>query len=575
MSFRKGRPEAAASADRPRAARTDETPRSIYDILSIAVIAVLGVLVCATFRDYGITTDEYVQQVYGEKLWDFFLSGFRDRSAFTFDNLYLYGGLFDMVAVPLQALSPFEPYETRHLLSGLTGVAGVFVVWRLGRLLAGPRSGFLAAALLGLCASWYGAMFNNTKDIPFAVAMTSMLYLGCRMLPDLPRPPWPIVVAFGIALGLALGLRVGALLGLFCLLAAAAVQIAAASRGSGWRSALRGGLIFVGRLLPAFGMAYGLMALFWPWSVLSLLNPLHAISGLTQFTFRTELGNEYFPANQLPALYLPMYIAIKLPEVVLVGCLATLAAVNVRIFRRGRSVSGSSQGGEGQVGAAWRPGGWSQALLLALWVVVPIAYFVIGRPSLYNGMRHFFFVVPPLCVVAAVGLDRLLFWTTAWRRSAGVVTAGLLLLAAADEVATIRSLHPHQYIYYNALVRGPGGAFRRYEMDYWSNFLPEALALLERRLRSEQNGRMPTRRYTVGLCTREEILAEYAPPFLTAIKDWKRADFIITTTNTDCDLFASGRTIIEVSRDGAVLGVVKDRRPGMTAQGTTTAAPIR
>jgi hypothetical protein len=52
-------------------------------------------------------------------------------------------------------------------------------------------------------------------------------------------------------------------------------------------------------------------------------------------------------------------------------------------------------------------------------------------------------------------------------------------------------------------------------------------------------------------------------------------DEIITTTNTDCDTYASGRTVIEIAREGAVLGLVKDRRPGTTALGNLKQPTIR
>lgn len=185
----------------------DPTDDRFWDRLSFVLFVVLAGLVALTFQDYGISTDEYVQQVYGEKLWAFYLSGFGDRSAFRFDNLYLYGGLFDMVAVALQHVLPFGAYDTRHLLCGFVGVLGIVGTWRLARQIGGPRVGFIAAASLALTASWYGAMFNNTKDIPFAVGMTWLLYLTCLIVDRLPRPLLGHIVAFGIVAGMTLGQR--------------------------------------------------------------------------------------------------------------------------------------------------------------------------------------------------------------------------------------------------------------------------------------------------------------------------------------------------------------------------------
>src|SRR4051812_11031193 len=70
------------------------------------VFLALAVLVIATFRDYGISWDEEVQNNYGDKLLRFYASGFRDRSAMHYLNLFYYGGFFDLVAAIVNLVSP-------------------------------------------------------------------------------------------------------------------------------------------------------------------------------------------------------------------------------------------------------------------------------------------------------------------------------------------------------------------------------------------------------------------------------------------------------------------------------------
>ena len=70
-------------------------------ILAAALFAALGLSVVLTFRDYGISWDEGVQNTYGVKLLSFYSSGFRDRSAMAYLNLFYYGGFFDIVAALL------------------------------------------------------------------------------------------------------------------------------------------------------------------------------------------------------------------------------------------------------------------------------------------------------------------------------------------------------------------------------------------------------------------------------------------------------------------------------------------
>jgi hypothetical protein len=67
------------------------------DAATIVLIAALVVMALCTFRDYAISNDEGVQYRYGELIIAYYTSGFADQSVFHFQNLYLYGGLFDIV----------------------------------------------------------------------------------------------------------------------------------------------------------------------------------------------------------------------------------------------------------------------------------------------------------------------------------------------------------------------------------------------------------------------------------------------------------------------------------------------
>ena len=141
-----------------------------------------------TFRDYGVTWDEPGLRTYGRMLVDWYASGFTDGRAFEFANLRYYGGAFDIVATLLEPLAPFDPYAARHLLGGLIGVAGLLLTWRLARQLGGPRAGLIALGLLATLPGWWGHMFFNSKDVPFAVGMLAAVAAWIRILDEWPRP---------------------------------------------------------------------------------------------------------------------------------------------------------------------------------------------------------------------------------------------------------------------------------------------------------------------------------------------------------------------------------------------------
>src|SRR6266446_1470421 len=240
----------------------------LWDRLAMAVLLAAAIVIALTFTDYGVTWDEDVHNWYGYFALDYYLSLFADQRALNWLNLYNYGAAFDMIAAALNKFSPLGVYETRHLLNGFVGLVGLLGCWKLGRVLGGARAGFIALLFLLLTPNYYGQMFNNPKDIPFAVGGVWASYYMVRMLPTLPRPPLRLVVKIGLAIGMAMGVRIGGLL-LLCYLAlllaldgtwrAFTARRAAVLVESAWSSSWR-------VLGPVVLVAYPVMLLFWPWA---------------------------------------------------------------------------------------------------------------------------------------------------------------------------------------------------------------------------------------------------------------------------------------------------------------------
>src|SRR5262244_79621 len=199
-----------ALAARGSRARSDkEAP---WDSLSLAVVIVATALVLATFRDYGVTWDEDAHNWYGNFVLGYYLSFFDDKTALHWRDLYNYGAVFDTMAAALNRISPIGVYETRHLLNGLVGILGLIGCCKLARAVAGARAGFIATLFLLLTPNYYGQMFNNPKDIPFAVGVVWALYYMVRIVPVLPRPPLRLLTKFGVVVGMTMGVRVGGLI---------------------------------------------------------------------------------------------------------------------------------------------------------------------------------------------------------------------------------------------------------------------------------------------------------------------------------------------------------------------------
>ena len=80
-----------------------------------------------------------------------------------------------MAAALLDKVLPFDLFETRRLLGAAVGLIGLAITWRIGRRIGGPLAGLIALVLLATCPLYYGHMFINPKDAPFAVAMALFL----------------------------------------------------------------------------------------------------------------------------------------------------------------------------------------------------------------------------------------------------------------------------------------------------------------------------------------------------------------------------------------------------------------
>ena len=180
-----------------RLARAD-----IYNLLAFVAFGILAALVLSTFNDYAISNDEAVQHRYAELILAYYASGFTDQRVFSFENLYLYGGLFDIIAVLAERRLPFDLYDIRHVLCAFIGIGGIAATWAVARLVAGTRAGFLALLALAACGPWYGTMFNHTKDVPFAAAMMAATFFLLRGARDLPRPRYFDIMMFGLFAGI-------------------------------------------------------------------------------------------------------------------------------------------------------------------------------------------------------------------------------------------------------------------------------------------------------------------------------------------------------------------------------------
>ena len=516
----------------------------VYDRFAAVVLVGVGVIALFSFRDYGLSWDDYTHAQYGELLLQFYASGLHDQRALSWVNLYYYGGGFDLMAAAAAKALPFTLFETRRLAGAAVGILGLFVTWRIGRRIGGPIAGLLALILLAACPVYYGHMFMNPKDAPFAVAMAILLWASIRVIEEYPRPSLASVLLLGLGLGLAFGSRIMGAFGAIEALAALILVFAAEARAQGLASAGSRLLQFCGRLFPALVLGYALMGLAWPWGVADPLNPFRALEYFSRFFEKpwSELfDGEVIRVTDMPRSYLPTLFALKLPEIFLAL---------------------------GLVGAAWAiwmtckpavaPRRRAILLLLALAALLPGAVTILLRPAMYNGIRHFVFVLPPLAVLGGMAGARII--ETVRVISFGPIgVAAVVAIGLVFPVIEMTRLHPYEYTYFNDASGGVKHARDRYMLDYWGLSLKQASQGLRQVLASARVDKPAERPWKIAVCgPHRSPQVELGPDFQTGW-DPHGADFAMTLGEFYCMQF-DAPLIVEVARSDVSYARVYDIR---------------
>lgn len=508
-----------------------------YRRLFLLLLGAVALLSAWTVRDFGVTWDEEGMRGYGDAVLRWYATFFRDRSALTFGNLYLYGGLFELIAQPLGRMPLWAPHEGRHIANVGVALAGVVFTYRLGSLLGGARVGLLSALFLVLTPIYVGHAANNPKDLPFAVGFVAALDAIFRFCRQLPRPRARTTLLTGAMVGLPLGVRAGGMLlfGYLGILGLGSLVLAKRAKPSsaGARALLHCAVAFV----TVVAVAWAVMLAAWPWGQMRpLANPIECVITNSHFGW---YGSQLFKGveikgSEMPWTYLPTWFGMVLPELHFIALGAGIVAVGLRIKQaRSRQVLE-----------------WS---LLVFTVLFPPALAIALRSTLYDGMRHFLFLVPPIAVVSAGGAAMLgpLRAPGAARRAAAVALAASCILTACDIVR----LHPYQSAYFNRLVAGGvAEASARFPTDYWCSSFKEAVEWIARSYGSEGA------KVQINVCAIPSVVEPFLaqPPAKGRVelgRDRARADLLVARMDDACGRI-DGEVVHVIERMGMPLSKV-------------------
>jgi len=251
-------------------------------------------------------------------------------------------------------------------------------------------------------------------------------------------------------------------------------------------------------------------------------------------------GGEVYRAGDLPRRYLFFMLATTLTEPVWVLFIFGLIIGFWKLYTKQITSQGYFI---------------SLSLILA-WFIVLIAYVLLRRPAMYDGFRHFLFILPPIFIFIGLAFDFLSEKINSQSTKLLWLHAVLLIVIIAPGALGIFQLHPYEYTYYNSFVGGTSAAFRKYETDYWLTCYKEAV---------EQLNEAASQPIDLFVKREAYIAATYANDNINvrdlrgATNEVQAGDYVLinTRTNEDRSTFRDAPIVIEVKRGDSTFCIVR------------------
>jgi len=196
---------------------------------------------------------------------------------------------------------------------------------------------------------------------------------------------------------------------------------------------------------------------------------------------------------------------------------------------------------------------------VTLAATLPLVIAMLKRPALYNGIRHFIFVIPPMTVLAgtafAWGMNWLKENRRGWQPAAIAVFSFGLLLPLSEMIR----LHPYEYTHFNNIAGTVRGADDLFMLDYWGLALKQASDGLREQLVEREEVPPQGRKWKVAVCGPQRPAQVGLGPDFTIGWDSHAADFAMTLGEFYCKGLLAP-VMVEIKRDDVVFARVYDIR---------------
>ena len=515
-------------------------------IILLAVNILIGLFI---FRDYGLTWDEPYFYSYGDALGYAYTPANWFSGHFDLNNSYgvsaddhktrgpAYLFLARNVVYGLEKLGS-DSAAAWHLVNFLFFQLGIYFLYRISKRWVNTAAAFATAALFSYQPLLWGHAFINPKDPPFLTFFLASVCLGFEMVDKLvddsnsPKQKFTSIIFPAIILGIATSIRVlGPLAGVLVFIYLVSSVIQNKKDTFPW-------LVF-----GTYGvLAILVMLITWPYLWES---PLKNFFYVFQFmsdnptNLSVLFGGQVYRASDLPHRYLPFLLATTLTEPVWFLFIFGLIIAYWKMFTKKIIKSGY----------------FVTLTLILAWFLILIAYVLLRRPAMYDGFRHFLFILPPVFIFIGFAFE-FIFEKIKFTIAPYWIRAVVLISLIAPGIVGIVQLHPYEYAYYNTFIGGTDSAFRSYETDYWLTCYKAAVEQLNNKTTEPVNLFVKREAYVAAPYANGNINVR---DLRDATDQVKSGDYVLvnTRTNEDRSIFKDAPIVIEIKRGNATFCIVR------------------
>lgn len=473
--------------------KTFPTPfRSAFQTAYLKVVAVIifiALIGLSTVSHYGLSVDEGTEIAMVRRNFELIKKGtpipgdlkyfgpvFNVASEIVFQaqqyltkgssyNPLNYGGELNSEQSRLKALA--DRVKVKHYMTFLVSLITYAAVAGIVGIICGAEYAWFGALTLVFFPAFWGHSFFNPKDPPFAALFTLTTLLGAYLINHYLKITEPIklgknratlyTILYGILVGLLSGIRIGGfLILLFILITYLILRL-------GQRGTHQDFMQFAGLyiLLCLTWVATTTLCYpaFWSNPIGGFLETLDYLSG-HRLKIEVLFQGRYIFIQKLPWNYLPTWMLITIPLIFQIG----FVAGTIWIFAKYSQLSSLQK---------------TCAILVLFQVVFIPLVAIIKHSPMYDGMRHFLFILPGIAAISAIAC--IWIYQQLTQNKLKIIAITFLTIVFAAIAFDMVALHPYQYIYFNRISGGLKQAHGQYDTEYWGLSLREGMEWINKK----------------------------------------------------------------------------------------------